>query len=298
MVKQAQRSGRAEETKQKLRDAIGAGWIALTRLGRWLWTGLKTVASVFCDIVRGAWVVLLWTLWPLHWLFRTPNRAICAATIAMAITSGLQWWAIGETNEEIAKSNKIINDQLAEMAFQNWIMWESNQLVGEQIGQTNDTIELMRLAQRPWLAIEGARIVYPFAVNNSIDLRLPVKNYGNSGGTITSRRILSYIEPIDPMSSEFDKLAAQFDAEPMVTGNPKTFPPQGKYELLVRERLHKMTPELIAAVEGKEATLYIFAKHEYVDASGNVYCHKFCFHFNVDMKPAHLIMHEKYYRYD
>lgn len=197
----------------------------------------------------------------------------------------LQWDVIREQNRVMVEQNAVMREQNADTKRQADLALKATE-------QTGETLELMRLQQRPWLAIVAPDLRQPFVEGENLDITLPIHNFGSTPGTLSSLRARTYVVAA---ATPFDGIVKHFESEPSAVEYVSVLP-QGNIHLNERERLQTMDKNMIDNVISGSAKIYVLCSFQYSDVWMKDHTYRACFYW--DHKASSLILDGRYGRSD
>lgn len=165
-------------------------------------------------------------------------------------------------------------------AVHQWnAMVKQNDIMRNQMVQTDKTLEQMRLEQRAWLGVVSVQCDEP-AIGTELVANVKMKNTGLTPGIIVNYGGLFYAVP--PQEGIIDQTGPYGHVD--FPDNMKTaVPPQGETNLIV-PLMEKITDTQFKEIMGGKKTLYLIGNVTYVDAMKQRRRTWWCFVFDKDKK--------------
>ncbi len=167
--------------------------------------------------------------------------------------------------------------QYGAMSDQNALAKGQLELAQRSIEQTQKTLDIMRLEQRPWLSV-ALPTVDKFAADKPVPYAVPVRNTGSTPGFI------------DYAVTGVFRLAPGADPAPIIQSLLSRAPNLARQTVIPPDGIFNFHPQgggaipqqAIDSVMSGETILYMFGVFKYHDIAGDQHLTKCCFHFNVE----------------
>jgi hypothetical protein len=222
--------------------------------------------------------------------WQTSQKVFVVGELTLAAAIAYFAWVQADVSEGQRKAmieqNTIVQGQLDAMAEQNKAILEQTKLAKGQLEQaqratkqTDETLEIMRLGQRAWIAVD-VPIELEFPAGIPIFTRILVTNYGETPAIITGTN--TKVVPLkkgDSLSTHVKKPEEMVTARNTMCapGQSLTFPE------------HHMVPtvdQVSAIREGDELTLWVIFSAIYDDAFGETHAYQQCMFYDTATEKA------------
>lgn len=154
-----------------------------------------------------------------------------------------------------------------------WAMHFQNRIMLGQMNQTEQTLEQMRLDQRPWVWSCGVDVVPTVVAGEQLYFELPVQNYGRSPARVifTQVGVLCALEEMTSPEHIKELFGHIFDSLHHGSMISHYFIPPGGKLLIIPPKQPVFTEQNITDIESGKGLLFVAFMVTYADNSGVVH---------------------------
>jgi hypothetical protein len=173
-------------------------------------------------------------------------------------------------------------------------MIAQNNIMRDQMGQTAETLEIMRVDQRPWVVSRQPALSKPIAVNEMLDFIMPLANSGKSPAIVKHMAVGIWDKKsIADLDDDFHRLWRKAKSAPRET----VIGPESNFDGLIgRETNYIVDDEKMNLINSDAIVLVAAVVCEYTGVDGGSYATEGCYFY--DWVRGQFISHEKHNRID